>query len=218
MPNQVEHFRQLCAAACYQDTNQLHTTDRSYLGTIPTSITIDTSTATTMWPFLAVPLEMRLVLLCNLEGATMQEVKAVLPYAKETDVRQTSHRMRAAIETFNQAMEDPTAWLHPGPYPEDEAGDLSDHETPFPLPDRLIPRDTDIQLRQVFFPEAAILLFGELVPEQIADLGLQARLILYTLSVCELEWGEVERLLGCSEWRIRQALKQGIEVLGGTPQ
>lgn len=195
--NQIELFRKSCAE--YYDA-QLST---------------DIPSATTMWPFLAVPLEMRLVLLCQTEQATMEQIKAALPFAKETDVRQTSHRMRAAIEVFNRSMEEPTAWLHPGPYPETEPTDLVDPETSFPFPDRLIPRDTDIQLRQVFFPEAAVLLFGELVPEQLAALGLQPRLVLYLLSVEEMGWREVEELLGCSEWAIRQALKQGIEAVGG---
>ncbi len=89
--NQLNHFRQLCASR-YE----------SQLGT-------DIPSATTMWPFLAVNIEMRLVLLCLSEDATMEQIKAVLPFAKETDVRQTSHRMVAAIKTFNAAMDEPTA-------------------------------------------------------------------------------------------------------------
>ena len=143
----------------------------------------------------------------------MEQIKSALPYAKETDVRQTSHRMVAAIKTFNAAMDEPTAWLHPGPYPDQEPADLSDPTTPFPLPDHQIPRDTDLQLRQVFFPEAAILLFGELVPTELAAIGLQARLILYCLAVCESSWLDIQELIGCSEWSIRQALKGGIEAL-----
>lgn len=194
--NQLQTFRQLCAD--YYE---------SQLGT-------DIPSATTMWPFLALPIKERLVLLCLSEEATM-ELKAVLPYAKETDVRQTSHRMVAAIKTFNAAMDEPTAWLHPGPYPDEEPTDLTDPTTPFPFPDHQIPRDTDLQLRQVFFPEAAILLFGELVPAELAVIGLQARLALYCLAVEELSWLDIQALLGCSEWAIRQALKGGIEALEG---
>lgn len=193
--NQLQTFRQLCAD--YYE---------SQLGT-------DTPSATTMWPFLALPIKERLVLLCLSEEATMEQIKAVLPYAKETDVRQTSHRMVAAIKTFNAAMDEPTAWLHPGPYPDQEPADLSDPTTPFPLPGHQIPRDTDLQLRQVFFPEAAILLFGELVPAELAAMGLQARIALYCLAVEELCWQDIQTLLGCSEWAIRQALKDGIEAL-----
>lgn len=181
----------------------------------------DVPLATTMFPFLAVPIKERLVLLCLSEQATMPQIKAALPYAKETDVRQTSHRMRAAIGIFNEAMENPTAWLHPGPYPLAEVPDLLERhpETgelpPFPLPDRLIPRDTDKQLRQAFFPEAAVLLFGELVPEPLAALGLQVRAVLYLIAVEEYGWKDVQTLLQCTEWSVRQALKGGIEALGG---
>jgi len=195
--NHVQLFRKLCS--------DLY---NSQLGT-------DIPSATTMWPFLVVPIKERLVLLCLSEEATMEQIKVSLPFAKETDVRQTSHRMIAAIKLFNAALDEPTAWLHPGPYPDTEPLDLTDPETPFPVLDRLIPRDTDLQLRQVFFPEPAVLLFGELVPAWLAELGLHTRAILYCLAVEELSWQDIVLLLECSEWSIRQALKDGIEALGG---
>ena len=173
--------------------------------------------ATSFLPFLYVPLPMRLVMLCLCDGAGMAEIKAVLPFAKETDVRLTSHRMIAACRLLDQALANPWIWIRPGQLPEgnEPSADLTDNVTPFPVADRLLAPDTDKQLRQIFYSSVPILLFGEAVPEQISKLSLKARCILYLITTEELAWADVQLLLGCSEWSIRRAIKDAETVLGG---
>ncbi len=176
--------------------------------------------APSMWPFLAVPLKERLTLLALTEESGMAECKTAYPWMKETDHRLTSHRIHRALDILTAAMEQPTAWINPGPLPEVEVADLLPDETtgelpPFPVPDRLIPRDTDKQLRQALYPSTPLLLFGPLVPPRLHDLGLQKRGILYCLVVEEFGWLDIQELFGCSEWLIRQTIKQAYEVLGG---
>ncbi len=196
-----------------------------------------------MQPFLVVPIQERLILLSLYDqqsGAdpralspwehkpkpsssparpiamdALTAIKAALPFAKETDIRLTSKRMLGALAALTAAMENPTAWIHPGPYPDHETGDLGDPETPLPIDTRDIPADTEKQLRQAFFPAAPLMLFGTHVPAVIAELGLQRRAILYLLIVEEWEWSDIQTLLQCSKGQVEYAQRRAIEALSG---
>jgi hypothetical protein len=194
-----------------------------------------------MQPFLIVPVQERLILLSLYDqqsGAdprtlfawehkpkpstsparpiateALTAIKAALPFAKETNIRLTSKRMLGALADLTAAMENPTGWIHPGPYPDCETGDLGDSETPFPINTRDIPDDTEKQLRQAFFPATPLMLFGTHVPAAIAELGLQRRAILYLLIVEDWEWSGIQALLQCSKGQVEYAQRRAIEVL-----
>jgi hypothetical protein len=175
----------------------------------------DAPSATSLIPFLAIPIQERLILLALLDGATLPEIKVAFPFAKETDIRKVSKRMIAAEDQLMAAIEDPWCWLWPGFERVDETGDLTDPETPFPVPSFTIPPGTDVQLRQIFYGSSALMLFGEAVPTVIARLSLQQRSVLYCLAVEALSWQDVKTVLGCTEWKIRRAIKDAEEALGG---
>lgn len=175
-----------------------------------------------MRPFLAVPIRERLVLLALYDNRSMAEIKEAYPWAKETDVRLTSHRIKTAIDIFVAATEDPTTHIHPGPLPDHEAtGDLGVGDpndplyTDFPIESRLIPKDTAKQLRQAFYPSVPLMLFGAHVPASVAELSLQHRAIAYLAVVEEWTWGEVQELLACSKWQVYNGLTEAVEALGG---
>jgi len=168
-----------------------------------------------MRPFLSVQLPERMVLLALYDGQSMEEIKAAYPWAKETDVRLTSHRIQPAIADLIAAVHDPTAWIRPGPIPEVEAGDLTDPDTPDPINHRRIPADVETQLRQAFFPSVPLMLFGAHVPPEVGAISLQHRAVVYLVVVVELPWSEVMRMMGCSKRQIHNSLVEVIEALGG---
>src|SRR4051794_12315760 len=132
--------------------------------------------------FLALPIRERLILLALLDQHGKPDeaaIRAALPYAKQSDVRLTSKTILKAVETLKAAIETPTLWVGP------------DH-------------DQEKQLLAVFYPSAAVCLFGGLVPPDLRDLDLQARMIIYCLVVETMKWEIVEELLGCSEWKIKR--------------
>lgn len=147
---------------------------------------------------LAVPIAERLVLLALLDGATAPEVKQLLKVSDQ-DAALSSDRMTAALATLQAALADPFSHLV------DEID-----------PDNLHP--AEVQLRQLLFPSAAACLVGESVPPQMAQFPLRDRLIAYCLVVEELRWEDVERLLGCSEWAIRCALKEATRLTQPLPR
>jgi DNA-directed RNA polymerase specialized sigma subunit len=69
------------------------------------------------------------------------------------------------------------------------------------------------QLTNVFYPSAALLLFGELVPGELAVLGLRGRVVLYCLLVEQMERAEVQELLGVSEWCVKRCIASAMEAL-----
>ena len=173
----------------------------------------DSGLPISLWPYLAVPIRPRLTLLALYDNHTMEEIKGAFPWVKETDVRLTSHRIHEAIALVTSAMEDPTCWVDPGPIPDQEVGDLTDPATPFPVTDRSIPRDTDKQFRQAYYSSAPLMLFGPTVPPELGEISLQRRAVIYLLVVEELRWTQIEELLGCTEWQIREAIRQTFEAL-----
>lgn len=175
----------------------------------------DAPSPTSLIPFLYIPIQERLILLALLDGATLPEIKAALPFAKETDIRKSSPRMIAAGERLNYAIKNHWCWIEPGPLPTDEPGDLVDTNEEFPYPAAWLPEGTDRQLRKIFYASSAIMLFGDVVPSAIARLSLQARAILYLQTVEEYRWLDIQELLGCTEWKIRFAIKGAEEALGG---
>jgi hypothetical protein len=168
-----------------------------------------------MQSFLAVPLKERMTLLALYDGRTMEEIKAAFPWVKETDVRLKSARIQDAAAILCLSFEDPTAWMNPGPYPEDETGDLVDPTTPLPVSTREIPATIETQLRQALFTSVPVMLFGTHVPKEIAQLGLRKRAIVYLVVVEEMPWGEVMSLMECSKRQIHNSLTGMVRALGG---
>lgn len=166
--------------------------------------------------FLALPIRERLILLALLDQQGKPDEAAIrqaIPYAKQSDVRLTSKTILKAVETLKAAIERPTLWIHPGPYPEREVRDLTIQTAKPPVPDALIPYDIEKTLTQIFYPSAAVCLFGGLVPPEVREFSLQARCCLYLLVVECQHWGEVEELLGVSKWFVRQAIHNALEAL-----
>lgn len=167
-----------------------------------------------MQPFLALPIEERLVLLALADGADEATIRAILPFAKQTDARLTSKRMLAAVERLKAALESPLFFIDLGEVPLDtQVGDLTKPTTKVLCPDHLIPQDIERTFRQIWYPSAAPLLLGAMVPIELKDLSLKERLILYLLIVQESTYEEVQELLGCSDWSIRQAIKKAMKEL-----
>ncbi len=148
---------------------------------------------------LAVPIKERLVLLALTDGAGAAEIKRILK-VKDEDVRLTSPRMRAAVQTMKEALLDPYGHL---PDPDSLTNDA--HRTA-----------VERSLRQLLFASTAICLFGEGVPAQLAALPLQDRILLYLILVEEMPWSEVQELTGCTEHGVRAALKRAMEQIGGS--
>ncbi len=140
---------------------------------------------------LSVPIRERLVLLALTDGAEAAEIKPMLK-VRDEDIRLTSPRMREAVATVKDALLDPYRHL---PDPDTLTND--DHR---PVSER--------HLRQLLFPSAAVCLFGEGVPFPLRDTPLRTRMIVYCLLVEELSWDQVEEMLQCTEWTIRQALRE----------
>jgi hypothetical protein len=168
-----------------------------------------------MRPFLAVPLRERLVLLALYDNRSMEEIKGAYPWAKETDVRLTSHRIQAAVSILFTSLDEPTAWMDPGPYPGIEAADLTDPNTQLPINSRDIPDDIEKQLRQALFPSVTLMLFGAHVPPAVNTMSLQHRTLVYLIVVEELGWGEAMEMLECSKRQVHISLTEMVEALGG---
>ena len=145
-----------------------------------------------MQAFLALPIRERLILLALLDQHGKPDeaaIRAALPYAKQSDVRLTSKTILKAVETLKAAIEQPTIlWIDP------------DH-------------DQEKAVLAIFYPSAAVCLFGGLVPIELRDFGLQARFIAYCLVVETMKWEDVEELLGGSEWKIKRTLATALEIL-----
>ncbi len=177
----------------------------------------DAPSPTSLIPFLYIEIQERLILLSLLDGATLPEIKAALPFAKETDIRRSSPRMITAGEKLDYAIKHPWCWIEPGPLPLVDAPDLLELDgvgdlPPFPVFSSRLPHDTDLQLRKIFYASSGIMLFGDAVPPAIARLSLQSRVILYLLAVEEYRWLDIQELLGCTEWKIRRAIHDAEEA------
>src|SRR3954447_4804312 len=81
--------------------------------------------------FLALPIKERLVLLLLLDYASEEEIRRVLPYAKQSDARLVSKTMIAAVATLRKAIETPSMWIDPE-------------------------QDQERQLLAIFYPSAAV--------------------------------------------------------------
>lgn len=144
-------------------------------------------------PFLALPIRERLVLLALLDKASPEEIRAALPFVKQTDLRLTSPAMVAAVATLRRALQQPLDYFTNVP----EAGDQT----------------VERRLRQILYPSAAVLLFGEIVPLELCCLGLKTRVILYCALVEEMTRPDIQVTLGCTEWAVKQALRGALEAL-----
>ncbi len=60
----------------------------------------------------------------------------------------------------------------------------------------------------MLFSSSAACLIGECVPTKLRDLSLRERLVLYMLVVEEMQWSEIQDLLHCTEWSIRESIKK----------
>ncbi len=162
-----------------------------------------------MRAFLALPIEERLILLALADGADEETVRQLFPFAKQTDARLKSARMLEALATFQQGLHEPTFFIDLADIPleTDHTDDLTDMSTKTLCRDADIPQDLERSFRWVFYPSAAPLLIGPMVTFPIADWPLLDRLILYCAVVQEMTYREIEDLLGCTEWRVRESIR-----------
>lgn len=180
-----------------------------------------------MRAFLALPIQERLILLVLTDlgdQADEETVRALLPFARQSDIRLKSDRMRDALATFQKGLAEPTFFIDLGSIPPletDHTGDLTDMSTKTLCRDADIPEGIEKTLRQVWYPSAAPLLIGPMVPPSLADWSLKERLAIYLLVVDEARYKDVEELLGATEWFVRACLvkalaefKPELEILG----
>jgi len=169
-----------------------------------------------MRAFLALPIQERLILLALTDlgdKADEETVRALLPFARQSDIRLKSERMRQALKTFQKGLVQPTFFIDLGgiDLENHHTGDLTDMSTKTLCRDADIPQDIERTMRQVWYPSAAPLLIGPLVPPSLKEWSLKERLAIYFLVVNESTYKEVEELLGCTEWFVRASLKQALE-------
>ncbi len=169
-----------------------------------------------MRAFLALPIQERLILLALTDlgdKADEETVRALLPFARQSDIRLKSERMRQALVTFQKGLAQPTFFIDLAgiPLETDHTGDLTDMNTKTICRDADIPQDIERTMRQVWYPSAAPLLVGPMVPPSLADWSLKERLAIYLLVVSEVTYKDVEELLGCTEWFVRACLVKALE-------
>ncbi len=169
-----------------------------------------------MRAFLALPIQERLILLALTdlgEQADEEAVRALLPFARQSDIRLKSERMRQALKTFQKGLVQPTFFIDLGgiPLETDHTGDLTDMSTKTLCRDADIPQDIERTFKWIFYPSAAPMLIGPMVPSSIAVWPLLDRLILYCAVVQEMTYREIEETMSCTEWRVRQSLKIALE-------
>ncbi len=164
---------------------------------------------------LPIPISERLVLLAQIDGATPQEMKALLK-VKDDDLSLNSERMVRALSLLDQAQRDP--FLH-----------WSNDWFDAPLISRpditLVAQgmgyrwndqyghEVERACRQMLYASVATCLVGEYVPTRLRDLSLRERLCIYLLIVEEMQWSEIQALLHCSEWSIREAINKTFAYL-----
>ncbi len=139
-----------------------------------------------MRAFLALPIQERLILLALTDlgdKADEETVRALLPFARQSDIRLKSERMREALKTFQKGLVQPTFFIDLGniPLQNDHTGDLTDMNTKTLCRDADIPQNIERSIRWVFYPSAAPMLIGLMVTAPVSDWPLLDRLIVYTL-------------------------------------
>ena len=166
-----------------------------------------------MQAYLAIPIKTRLILLALHDGADEAAVKAALPYAKQTDVRLTSKDIRAGLELLKRGLDEPTFVIDLGQVPLeiDHDDDLTDPNTKALCRDQDIPAGIERTIRQVWYPSAAPMLVGPIMPRELEGWTLKERLCLYLLIVNESEREEVCELLSCSAWFVRQSIIKALK-------
>jgi hypothetical protein len=178
-----------------------------------------------MQAYLAIPIRTRLILLAIHDANGKPDeaaIKAALPYAKQTDVRLTSKEIKEGLELLKRGLEEPAFFIDLGgiasavDYPEPDRDAQGNHIDEYGLTapdakplwrDSDIPQDIERTFRWVWYPSAAPLLIGPMVPASIAAWSLKMRLCLYLLIVQECERDEVCELLGCSAWFVRRCIE-----------
>ncbi len=153
-------------------------------------------------------------------------MRQLFPFAKQTDARLKSPRMLEALATFQQGLHEPTFFIDLGDitkyvdYPEPAIDAQGNHIDKYGLTkpnakplwrDVDIPRDIERTMRQIWYPSAAPLLIGPMVPPSLADWSLKERIAIYLLIVSEETYKGVEELLGCTEWFVRACLVKALE-------
>ncbi len=170
-----------------------------------------------MRAFLALPIQERLILLALTDlgdKADEETVRALLPFARQSDIRLKSERMRQALKTFQQGLVQPTFFIDLGgipPLETDCTGDLTDMNTKTLCRDADIPQNLERSFRWIFYPSAAPMLIGPMVTAPVSDWPLLDRLVLYCSVVQEMTYKEIEDTLGCTEWRVREAIRIALE-------
>lgn len=157
---------------------------------------------------LPIPISERLILLARIDGATPQDIKLLLK-VRDDDAALKSERMLQAVALVEKA--DPfTHW--PDPWFEAPLLDRPDitevgQGTGYGWDERY-GHAVERACRQVLYSSSAACLIGECVPFKLKELSLQERLFVYCLVVEEMQWREIQTLLHCSEWAIRESIKK----------
>jgi len=169
-----------------------------------------------MRAFLALPIQERLILLALTDlgdKADEEMVRALLPFARQSDIRLKSERMQQALVTFQKGLAQPTFFIDLGgiDLENDHTGDLTDMNTKTLCRDADIPQNVERTYRWIFYPSAAPMLIGPMVTKPVADWPLLDRLILYCAVVQEMTYREIEETMCCTEWRVRESLRIALE-------
>ncbi len=166
---------------------------------------------------LPIPISERLVLLAQIDGASPQEIKALLK-VKDDDLSLKSERMVQALSLLDQAQRDPflhwsNDWFE-APLTSRHDITLVDQGMGYRWNDRF-GYDVERACRQMFYASVAVCLVGEYVPQALKDMSLRERLCIYLLIVEEMQWSEIQALLHCTEWSIRESINKTFTYLGG---
>jgi len=167
---------------------------------------------------LPIPISERLVFLAQIDGATPQEMKALLK-VKDDDLTLKSERMVRAVSLLNQAQRDPflhwsNDWFE-APLIGSTDITLVAQGMGYRWNDRF-GYDVERACRQMFYASVAVCLVGECVPVALRELALRERLLIYCLVVEEMQWSAIEAPLHCTEWSIRESINKTLTYLGGT--
>lgn len=153
------------------------------------------------WTFLALPIYERLILMARGDSATAYEVHRALGFAY-ADTSLGTDRMELALHRLRESMATPFQFLEG----DEIAGQGYDWAA-------RVGAKLELRWRQLFYPQVAMCLFGESMPPVFRTLTLGERACLYCVLYEELEWVEIEALLGCTEHFIRRSIRCMMEAM-----
>ncbi len=153
------------------------------------------------WTFLVLPIYERLILLARGDGASAYQVHRELGFAY-ADTSLSTDRMEFALHQLRESMATPFQML-------DDAPTIMGGRSWSNIHGAWIER----RWRQLFFPQVAMCLMGESMPPVFRDLTLLQRCVIYCVVYEEMEWRDVQDLLGCTDHCIRLSLRRMMETI-----